>query len=124
MLPFRFLAMPLLVKAFDRSSGPASQTFFDVSFWDIGLDPALDYPKSFRNEISLAHSDLFFLKPHALVLSVIEDRDPLDYFDLSKYQQACQTYPNNTCPLDDLDRCFVSHHQSWAQLYRNRGLIQ
>jgi hypothetical protein len=116
--------MPLLIKAFDRESGPASETYFSVSVDDLGIDPALDYPKTFRNELSLAHSELFFLKPHALVLSCIEDRDVLEYFDPVKYQTACLTYPNNTCPLADLDRCFLSYHQSWAQLYRNHGLIQ
>lgn len=115
--------MPLLIKALDRESGPASETYFSVSVADHGLDPALDYPKTFRNELSLAHSDLFFLKPHALVLSCLEDKDVLEYFDPLKYQAARRTYPNNTCPLEDLDRCFLAYHQSWAQLYRNRGLI-
>ena len=115
--------MPLLVSAYDHRSGPARETFFSVPVENQGLDQALDYPKSFRNELSLAHSDLFFLKPHALVLSALEDRDALEYFDPIKYQQACLTYPNNTCPLDDLDRCFLSNHQSWAHLYRNKGLI-
>ena len=115
--------MPLLVHAYDKKPGPASATFFKVSPNDQGLDPVLDYPSTLRNELSLAHSDLFFFKPHALVLSAIEDRDILDYFDPVKYQLACQMYPNNTCPLDDLDRCFVYNHRSWAQLYRDRGLI-
>ncbi len=124
LLPaFRFLAMPLLVRAYEKAPGPASITFFRVEQSDQGLDPVLDYPSSLRNELSLAHSELFFFKPHALVLSLIEDRDILDYFDPVKYQRACQIYPNNTCPLDDLDRCFVANHHSWAQLYRNRGLI-
>ncbi len=115
--------MPLLVLATERDPGPASVSYFKVRPSDRGLDPMLDYPAEFRNELSLAHSDLFFLKPHALVLSVIEDRDVLDYFDPQKYLQACQTYPNNTCPLADLDRCFVSNHRSWYQLYRDRGLV-
>jgi hypothetical protein len=115
--------MPLLVRAYERESGPASVTFFRVAPGTQGLDPVLDYPTSLRNELSLAHSDLFFFKPHALILSTMEDRDILDYFDNAKYQRACQVYPNNTCPLDDLDRCFVADHRSWAQLYRDRGLI-
>jgi len=115
--------MPMLVRAYDRSPGPASRTLFDVRPSEQGLDSRLDYPSSFRNELSLAHSDLFFLKPHALVLSTIEDVDVLEYFDPDKYQRACNMYPNNTCPLDDLDRCFLSNHHSWAQLYRNQGLI-
>ncbi len=115
--------MPMLVRAYERESGPASISYFSVRPSDLGLDPVLDYPASLRNELSLAHSDLFFFKPHALLMSTIEDRDVLDFFDHEKYQQACQMYPNNTCPLDDLDRCFVSPHRSWAQLYRDQGLI-
>ncbi len=114
--------MPLLVRAYDKDPGPASKTLFDVG-QNRGLDPQLDYPSCFRNELSIAHSNLFFLKPHALVLSSIEDKDVLEYFDPIKYLQACEVYPNNTCPLDDLDRCFVSLHVSWARLYRDRGLI-
>ena len=115
--------MPMLVRAYEKSPGPACVTFFKVDPNDQGLDPVLDYPASLRNELSLAHSDLFFFKPHALILSTIEDRDILEYFNIDKYRQACAMYPNNTCPLDDLDRCFVSNHRSWAQLYRNHGLI-
>jgi hypothetical protein len=116
--------MPMLVKAYEkRRPGPASVTFFEVESAERGLDPMLDYPASLRNELSLAHSDLFFFKPHALILSTIEDTDILEYFDINKYRQACAMYPNNTCPLDHLDRCFVSDHRSWAQLYRDRGLI-
>lgn len=113
----------MLVRAYDKDVGPASQTLFAVKASEQGLDPRLDYPSSFRNELSLAHSDLFFLRPHALTLSAIEDVDVLEYFDLAKYKRACDIYPNNTCPLDDLDRCFLSNHRSWAQMYRDHGLI-
>jgi hypothetical protein len=113
----------MLVRALDKEPGPASATFFEVKPSDRGLDPSLDYPASFRNELSLAHSELFFFKPHALVLSIIEDRDILEYFDPRLYQKACERYPNNTCPLEDLDRCFMTNHHSWARLYRDRGLI-
>ncbi len=113
----------MLVRAYEREVGPASRTVFDVKPSEQGLDPRLDYPASFRNELSLAHSELFFLKPHALLMSAVEDVDVLEYFDIVKYRRACEVYPNNTCPLDDLDRCFLSNHRSWAQLYRDRGLI-
>jgi hypothetical protein len=114
--------MPLLVRAYEKDPGPASATFFSIDHLQ-GLDPKLDYPPSFRNELSLAHSELFFLRPHALVMSSLEDKDALEYFDPKKYQQACDVYPNNACPLDDLDRCFLSPHLSWARLYRDRRLI-
>jgi len=114
--------MPLLVRAYEKEPGPASATYFDINRLH-GLDPKLDYPSSFRNELSLAHSDLFFLKPHALIMSSLEDKDPLEYFDPVKFRQAREVYPANTCPLDDLDRCFISPHLSWARLYRDRGLI-
>ncbi len=113
----------MLVRALDRPSGPLTRTMFQVSVRDLALDPLLDFHPSFRAELSSVHSEVFFLTRHALVLSLLENKPVLDYFDVQKYNEARVYYPNNSSPLEDLDRCFIDNNGSWTQLYRSEGLI-
>jgi len=123
LLPFRFLALPTLTRSGPRPPGPASRTLYHVSEQDTGVHPDLDYPSSFHSELSHVHSQMFFLKPHALALSMIERKPVLDYFDPELYQAACALYPNNpTGPLEDLDQCDPCT-RDWTRLYIYNELI-
>ena len=106
-----------------RKIGPASRTYFRVSPYDHGLDPDLVYSASFQSELSKVHSDLFFLKPYALVRSAIEEKPVLTYFDRAAYDKACTLYPGAQGPLDDLNDCLPFRVRSWAKVYRDEGLI-
>ncbi len=121
--PDRFLALPSLSRSGERPPGPASRTLYHVAPHDAGWNPDLDMPASLQSELSHAHSQLFFLKPHALALSLIERRPILDYFDRELYNSALALYPTRPLgPLEDLDRCDPSR-RGWTYLYTYNELI-
>ena len=107
-----------------RRPGPASRTLFHVDPLDHALDPDLDYPASFQAELSKVHSDLFFFQPNALVLSAINEQPVLDFFDRVAYDRALNLYQGGKGPLEDLDECSPFRPRSYAQIYRDAGLIQ
>ena len=119
-----FLALPCFVRSGERRPGPASRTLYRVNHCDLVLDPDLGYTSSFQSELSQVHSDMFFLKPNALVLSALEEKPVLGYFDQSSYAKACQLYSGPIGPLEDLDICCPFRTRSWARTYRQEGLIR
>ncbi len=117
------MALPLLSRSSALAPGPASHTFYHVARCDAGADRDLDFPVSFQSELSHAHSQLFFLRPHALALSVIENKPLLTYFDRDLYKSASLLYPHDPLgPLRDLDRC-DPFKRDWTRQYTNEGLI-
>jgi hypothetical protein len=86
-----------------RVSGPASLVYYDA---DIALpDPDMICEPGLRLKISRAVSHLYFLHPHALILSHIESRPLSDYYSSRSYNQAQLLYFGGSSPGRDLHDC-------------------
>jgi len=112
--------MPSQIQMRDRrehQSGPASRTLFSVDGDDQVMEPR------FWAELSSAYSQMFFLQQHALVSSVSQGVPVLTFFDRESYLRACQLYPPNISPLDDLDSCQLYPVQRWRQIYEQANVI-
>ncbi len=86
-----------------RAPGPASRTLYDVGI--ILNDPEMVCRAGLRNELSRALSHLYFLHPHALILSQIQSRPLSDYFSKTKYDRANLLYFGGSTPGQDLANC-------------------
>ncbi len=86
-----------------RTPGPASRTLYDLGI--VLPDPEMVCRDGLRLEISQAVSHLFFLKPHALILSHIESRPLSDYFSREAYDRANMLYISGSSPGLDLVNC-------------------
>ncbi len=83
--------------------GPASAKYYDDR---ITLsDPAMVCPAGLRSRLSQAVSHLYFLRPHALILSQIEGRPLSDYHNRRAYRQASLLYFGGSTPGHDLREC-------------------
>ncbi len=86
-----------------RVTGPAS-----VKFYDSGMtlpDPSMVSPTGLRLALSQAVSHLYFLQPHALILSHIEGRPLSDYHSARSYERATLLYFGGSSPGKDLQEC-------------------
>jgi len=82
--------------------GPATHTYYEVPPILRSL-PGLNVPGKFRAELSMAFSKVYHLKPHALVLSYLEGRPLVDYFDEEAYALSHSYYQDPLTPsLDSL----------------------
>ncbi len=98
---FRFIRLPMITLAGHRSTpGPASRTYYDVPPYPRQL-PDLNYPAHFRAELSLAFSKAYHLKPHAIILSHLENRPIAYYFDAEAYALSSSYYTAPRSPGSD-----------------------
>ncbi len=104
---FRFLTYPYFQRT-TRAPGPASRTLYDVGF--VLPDPEMICQDGLRLKISQAVSHLFFLKPHALILSHIESRPLSDYFSRTAYDRAQLLYFGGSSPGVNLVQCQRAIH--------------
>jgi hypothetical protein len=81
--------------------GPASRTYYDVPPALRNL-PDLNLPAKFRAELSQAFSTVLHLKPHAVVLSHIEQRSLTDYLDHDNYALSQSHYSGIQSPVIDM----------------------
>jgi hypothetical protein len=65
-------------------------------------------PAGLRVKLSQAVSLLYFLTPHALIFSQIENKPLYDYFDRSSYDRARLLYFGGSSPGLDLKNCLRS----------------
>jgi hypothetical protein len=87
----------------ERISGPASRVLYDSG---VRLrDPNMACRPGLRLEISKAVSHLYFLHPHAIILSHIESRPLADYYSHKSYEDARYLYFGGSSPGADLQNC-------------------
>lgn len=99
---YRFIRLPIIERASSTSpSGPASVTFYHVPVSKRHL-PDLNYPARFRSELSMAFSRAYLLKPHAVVLSYLENRPLASYVDRAEYDLADLYYTHPQSPATDM----------------------
>ncbi len=98
----RFMTYPYFHRT-RRAVGPASQVLYDtglsLSNPDMVCQPGL------RLQLSKAVSHLYFLHPHALILSEIELKPLSSYYSSKLYDQAQLLYFGGSSPGQDLRRC-------------------
>ncbi len=84
-------------------SGPASVMFYGVpqSYHHL---PGLNLPPEFRAELSKAFSTVYHLKPHALVLSYLEQKPLYSYVDELAYALSDSYYTHPDTPRTDAIR--------------------
>ena len=97
-----------------RPVGPASETFYRVSPDLLLVDQHMDFPASFRRELSAAFSLFYFVRPHAIILSATENRPLSDYLDLDAYDRATLLYQTNSSPVLDQQRSLQNVRQGWG----------
>ncbi len=93
-----------------RVMGPASRVFYDYGL-DLA-DPNMVCQPGLRLQLSKAVSHLFFLRPHALILSHIESKPLSDYYSSELYDRAQLLYFGGSSPGQDLRRCMRAVSQS------------
>ncbi len=99
---YRFIRLPVITLASVPSMpGPASRTYYQVPVSHRHL-PDLNYPASFRSELSLAFSRAYLLQPHAIVLSYLENRPLAQYVDPHAYALADLCYTRPMSPATDM----------------------
>ncbi len=86
--------------------GPATHKFYDHKL--TITNPSMVCERGLRSKLSSAVSYLYFLKPHALILSQIESKPLTDYFDPQAYHQAQLLYFGGSTPGKDLLECLTS----------------
>ncbi len=87
----------------ERTPGPASRVLYDTGV--MLTDPEMICRPGFRLEMSKAVSNLYFLQPHAIVLSQIESRPLTDYYSPQSYEHARYLYFGGSSPGQDLHSC-------------------
>jgi hypothetical protein len=104
----RFMAYPYFRRS-ERLTGPASRKFYDHGMFIP--DPKMRCLPGLRAKLSQAVSHLFFLQPHALIISQIENRPLSDYYSHQAYQNARFLYFGGSNPGRDLMECkqAISH---------------
>ncbi len=81
--------------------GPASKTYYDVPPALRNL-PDLNVPGKFRAELSAAYSLVYHLKPHAIILSYLEDKPLPSYIDYEGYAKSAAFYDLPKSPAIDM----------------------
>jgi hypothetical protein len=81
--------------------GPASRTYYEVPPV-LRTTAELNVPGELRAELSLAYSRTYHLKPHAIVLSYLEQRPLLDYIDRYAYALSACFYQAPRSPASDI----------------------
>jgi hypothetical protein len=99
---YRFMTYPYFQRT-SRKPGPASRTLYETCY--PLPDPEMICRAGLRIEFSRAVSHLYFLKPHALILSHIEAKPLSDYFSREAYDRAQLLYFGGSSPGQDLANC-------------------
>jgi hypothetical protein len=86
-----------------HAMGPASQVFYDSGI--TLADPDMTCQPGLRLQLSKAVSHLYFLHPHALILSQIESKPLSCYYSPKLYEKAQLLYFGGSSPGQDLLRC-------------------
>jgi len=81
--------------------GPALHTYYEVPP-ALRTTPELNVPAKLRAELSLAYSRTYHLKPHAIVLSYLEQRPLIDYIDRHAYALSACFYEAPRSPASDI----------------------
>ena len=106
-----------------RPVGPASQIYYRVTDSVLRTDQHMDFPASFRRELSAAFSAFYFLHPHAIVLSQIENRPLSDYLDMQAYDRASLLYGQVGSAVQDQQRSLQSVSRGWRLTLRDLGHV-
>ncbi len=99
---FRFIRLPRITLAGSTvCPGPASVTYYEVppALWSL---PGLNFPGKFRAELSRAYSIAYHLKPHALILSYLEQKPIPSYIDHETYALNNSFYVHPKSPAIDM----------------------
>jgi hypothetical protein len=105
----RFMSYPYYHRA-NRIIGPASHKYYDERM--VVTDPAMASPPNFRAKISRAVSHLYFVQPHSVIRSQIENRPLSDYYSSKLYEQATLLYFGGSTPGQDLRECMQDVERS------------
>ncbi len=101
-LLLRFIWLPIITLTRPGiAPGPASQVYYGVPP-TLRTTPELNVPPKLRAELSQAFSIVFHLKPHAVVLSHIEQRPLADYLDHETYALLQSFYSGGRSPVIDM----------------------
>ena len=119
---FRFIALPY-TRSLPRPRGPASQVFYTVPDYLLVVDQDMDYPAQFRRELSRAFSLAYFLRPHAIIFSQIEERPLADYHDSEAYRRASLLYTSSSGPVLDQQRSVYAVNRGWRLNLRDAGHV-
>jgi hypothetical protein len=101
---FRFIRLPLTLAGTRPGPGPASKTFYGLPAHLTTLYPDADHPPELRSELSLAYSRVHLLKPHAIILSYLDQKPLKSYLDHDAINNASMLYQNPNTPFTDLQR--------------------
>ncbi len=101
--------------------GPASKTYYSLpsnlghQHSEAGMPPEL------RSELSLAYSFVHFLRPHAIILSLLEGRPLESYRDQASITLASNVYTLPNSPQLDLERTKAEVRDIWRRYYRDQS---
>ena len=118
----RFISLPYM-QSLPRPVGPASRVFYQVPDYLLLVDQDMDYPPQFRRELSRAFSLFYHLRPHAIVLSQVEQRPLSHYVDMDTYNRAALLYTDGSSPVLDQQRSVYAVTRGWRLSLRNSGHV-
>ncbi len=117
VINFRFIQLPLIVSDCKPKPGPASKTLYSLPPHLVSKYPEINHPAELRAELSLAYSRVHFLKPHAIVMSHLEDKPLSDYADGEAVNAASLLYTYPRSPIKDLLKTQAEVVSIWKQYH-------
>ncbi len=119
---FRFIQLPLILSDRRPEPGPASRTLYSLPAHLVSLYPEAGHPAELRAELSLAYSRVYFLQPHAIARSFLEELPLSSYSDPEAHRSAALLYTLPQTPSSDLLRTQTEINGIWRQFYRDQSL--
>ncbi len=101
--------------------GPASKTYYSFPPHLVSQYHEATVPSELRAELSLAYSLVHFLRPHAIILSLLEGKPLESYRDQTAVTLASNGYTLPRSPLLDLERTKAEIRYIWRRYYRDQG---
>jgi hypothetical protein len=87
----------------NRIIGPACARYYDHHM--VLDDQSMICEPDLRNKLSKAVSHLYFLHPHSIIVSQVEARPLIEYYDQTAYRNASLLYFGGSSPGRDLRNC-------------------
>ncbi len=114
--PFsRFLMLPSILRAPHGPVRPLSP-FFVLPELYSRHDHGLDYAATFRQELTLALSELLLVDDDAIFRSFFESRPLKDFKCQAKIDQAGKVYADGSSPYIDLFQCVQHCSPKWIAI--------
>jgi len=109
--------LPIILTGERPKPGPATATYYKFPESFAAAYPDLDVTPRIRSELSEAYSSTYLLKPHAVVLSYL-DNEPVDqYTDPNAISDASRLYDLPQTPMSDLTQTKACIDLNWSRYY-------